>query len=219
MFVDAFGGDERQYLKLEDLTRQDIRTFVVGKFSEHDQYHKLVRVDPEYSELVDEVVTRSKGVFLWVFLVVRDLLEGFTYNDGIKTMHRRLESIPDSLEGFFQHMLDSAPKFYLKDRARVFQIALSTNYALPMILYSFVGDLEDEPELTYQEIRRPCEEHERPLRRGTVERRLDACCKGLLEVVDNRDDFLHRTVRDFLLAGDVKRVSNEDPYTRTHRIG
>lgn len=215
VFVDAFGGDERQYLKLEDFTRQDIRTFVVGKFSEHGQYHKLGQFNPKYRELVDEVVTRSKGVFLWVFLVVRKLLERFTYNDGIKTMHRRLESIPDSLEDYFQHMLDSVPKFYLKTRTRIFQIALSINYALPMILYSFVGDLEDEPELAYQEIRQPCDEHERLWRRGTIERRLDACCKGLLEVVGSRVDFLHRTVRDFLLAGDVKGVSNEDPYDRT----
>lgn len=218
VFVDAFDGVEGRCLKLEELTRDDIRAFVLDSFSAHDQYRKLSRMDPKYCLLVDDVINRSQGVFLWVFLVVRELLDGLTYNDTIKTMHRRLESFPDTLEGFFQRMLDSVPKFYLPQTLHIFQIASSIDHPLPMLLYSFLADVEEDDGFAYEETHHPCDHYEALARQDIMERRLDAWCKGLLEIVGNDEngsdylspkvDFLHRTVRDFLQSGSVEILSN-----------
>ncbi|KAI3336506.1 hypothetical protein HD806DRAFT_542402 [Xylariaceae sp. AK1471] len=223
VFVDEFGGNINRCLKLEDLTNDDIRSYVVGKFSKHNQYPKLTRMDPNYSILVEDVIRKAQGVFLWVFLVVRELLDGLTYNDTISTMRRRLDSFPDSLEGFFQHMLDSVPKFYLPQTVRVLQVASSIDHPLPVMLYSFLGDLEDNFHLASETTYQPLGVSEFRERQDAMQRRLDAWCKGLLEVVESRDrnchvefvvDFLHRSVRDFLVSGAISKVSHQPIHDR-----
>ncbi|KAK4158728.1 hypothetical protein QBC43DRAFT_143406 [Cladorrhinum sp. PSN259] len=219
VFLDAFGGPQSsQVLRLEDLTREDIRKYVSDNLSAHDQYHKLSRIDAGYCLLIDEVVRRAQGVFLWVFLVVRELLEGLTYNDTIKTMRRRLEGFPESLDEFFRHMLNSVPKFYQIQTTRALQVATSVDYPLPLMTYSFLNDVEDDPQVADREERRPCDKYEIAQRYDTMRRRLDSWCKGLLEAtgwrhdeeafLSCRVDFLHRTVRDFLVSEGVKGVTD-----------
>ncbi|CZR67736.1 uncharacterized protein PAC_17635 [Phialocephala subalpina] len=221
-FKDAFGEDPQTVLKLEDLTSQDIRRYVSDKFREHEQYQKLEAIDPSYTELVGEVVQKAQGVFLWVFLVVRDLLEGITYNDSIRTMRTRLENLPEDLEGFFRHILQAVPKIYWRQTARAFQVALSRNYPLLLMTYACLDDVEEDHDLSYQR-HKSFSNAEIRLKTDMMQCRLDGRTRGLLEVHRSPDpqmffqhkvDFLHRTVRDFLLQSpDIHAVisqSHED---------
>ncbi|KAI0425835.1 hypothetical protein F5Y09DRAFT_87184 [Xylaria sp. FL1042] len=174
VYMDAFSGDIHQCLKLEDLTKDDIRSYTTDKFLAHNQYRKLLHMNPGYSSLVESVVTKSQGVFLWVFLVVRELLDGFTYSDTLNIMRRRLDSFPSTLERFFQHMLDSVPEVYRPQTAQIFQVSVSYRDSLPMIFYSFMGDINDDPDLIAQETHPPMNMPEVLERRDTMRRRLDA---------------------------------------------
>ena len=215
VFMDAFNQDADQSLKLEDLTKQDIRSYITEKFKAHNQYSKLIQKDAAYCSLVDDVTEKSRGVFLWVFLVVRELLDGLTYNDTIEIMRQRVDSFPDSLEKFFQHMLDPIPKIYRTHTARIFKVAMSCEFSLPTILYSFLEDINNDPSLVLQKTHRPLETPEFLEHQDKIQRRLDAYCKGLLEIVEPVEgtgnycpirlevDFLHQSVRDFLLSGTV----------------
>jgi hypothetical protein len=212
VFSDAFSTNTPWVLKLEDLTKRDIRQYVSDKLMEHNQFQKLARRHPEYVDLIGEVVERAQGVFLWVFLVVRDLLDGLTYNDTIKTMKLRLSHFPEDLENYFQQMIDSIPSFYRKDSARTFRLATSIDEPLPLLTYAFMDHLAEDPSLGLSDTKlRPTssnieEEHD------TMCRRLDGRCKGLVEVVTHtfaannvsrfRVDFLHRTVRDYLVRSE-----------------
>jgi len=40
----------------------------------------------------------AQGVFVWVYLVVRSLLDGFAEGDRLVHMQRRLHSLPTDLE-------------------------------------------------------------------------------------------------------------------------
>ncbi|KAE9377555.1 hypothetical protein N431DRAFT_461156 [Stipitochalara longipes BDJ] len=108
-FQDAFGRDPGSVMKLEDLTRGDIRRYGSDKFHEHNRYQKLLETSPSYTDLIEEVVQKAQGVFLWVFLVLRDLLEGITYNDSITTMRARLKNLPEDFKGLFHHILHAVP--------------------------------------------------------------------------------------------------------------
>lgn len=59
-----------------------------------------------------EIVSRAQGVFLWVFLVVRSLVQGLTNADRITDLERRLRSLPTDLETYFRHMLDTIEDVY-----------------------------------------------------------------------------------------------------------
>lgn len=206
VFKDAFGENPEMTLKLEDLTRKDIGRYVSDRFNEHEQFAKLSLMDPGYADLVDEVARKAQGVFLWVFLVVRDLLEGLTYNDTIKTMRLRLNHFPEDLDDFFGHIFDSIPKVLRVQSARTFQIAMSREEPLPLLTYAFVDDAEEDPNLDFS-TSLTLGTKEIQAKQEAMRRRLDGRCRGLLEVVEYKQkhetitqvDFLHRTVRDFLL--------------------
>ena len=211
VFEDAFGGNNASpVLKLEDLTRRDIHRYVSDTISEHKQFRKLVQSNPEYSALVQEVVDKAQGVFLWVYLVVRELLEGLLYNDTLHTMRRRLNHFPADLEAYFRHMINSIPKIYLKETAQTFRIALSRDEPFFMMTYSYLDDVDDQSNHPTHRVLKAALMYPNIARRyDTIRRRLDGRCKGLVEIVEQRAvdeealarytvDFLHRTVRDYL---------------------
>ncbi|PVH81880.1 hypothetical protein DL98DRAFT_358058, partial [Cadophora sp. DSE1049] len=106
VFTNLFGKDDTWVLQLEDLTKGDIRKYVTDAFENNDHYKNLIQVDSGYSGLVEEIVQRAQGVFLWVSLVVQELLEGLTYHETLSTMHRRLKEFPKDLEQYFKRMID-----------------------------------------------------------------------------------------------------------------
>jgi len=208
VFLDAFKGRSMYSIKLEELTRGDIRRFVSDTFQEHDQYRRLKDHDPAYNTLIGEVARRAQGVFLWVYLVVKDLLEGLTYNDSVQTMLARLDQFPEDLEDFFQHMIESIPRQYRHQAARTFLVTMAAPAPLLLVLHSFLDDIEANPEYLSCRSQMPLDISELTFRHDRMRRQLEGRTKGLLEVVSNsqatepyyqfRVDFLHRTVKDFL---------------------
>ncbi|KAK3898926.1 hypothetical protein C8A05DRAFT_18559 [Staphylotrichum tortipilum] len=209
VFWDAFEDMGANSLKLEDLTRGDIRRFVSDEFKAHKQFRRLSAHDPGYVKLIEEVATRSQGVFLWVYLVVKDLLDGLTYNDPVQAMLRRLDQFPAELEDFFHHMIESIPAFYRRQAARTFMITMTASEPLLLTVHSFLDDIEADPEFCTNKPQAPMEDEEVDFKQERMWRQLDGQTKGLLEVVYTSDrrpyfsarvDFLHRTVKDFLLS-------------------
>ncbi len=207
VFLDAFKSISAYSVKLEDLTRGDIRRYVSDKFEQHDQYQHLTAHDSGYEALIEKVVSRAQGVFLWVYLVVKELLEGLTYNDSVKVMLQRLNQFPEDLEDFFQHMIDSIPPLYRRRAARTFFITQSAPEPLLLTLHAFLDDIEDDPNFFTKQARR-VERTELLRMHERMRRQLEGRTKGLIEVVSDQHedlpyfqfsvDFLHRTVRDFL---------------------
>lgn len=208
VFEDAFGEDPTRYLKLQDLTSGDINRYVTDKLHGHTQFAKLEKGNSDMSALSDAVVSKAQGVFLWVYLVVRDLLEGLTYHDTLKTLFKRLESFPRDLEEYFRHIFDSIPTIYRAETAQVLMTALGARQPLLAITYSFWDEIADDPGWALRVSHAPFSDKEIEKRIELTRRRLDGRCKGLLEVVAYekspvafrrfRIDFMHRTVRDFL---------------------
>ena len=205
-FLDAFSRSPNASLKLEDLTSPDIQHYASAKFRGHEQYHKLQELDPNYGVFIEDVVRKAQGVFLWVVLVVRDLLEGLTYNDTIGTLRERLEGLPEDLDRFFKHIFESIPRIYKEQTARTFRLALSNNYPVSLMMYASLDDVGENCDLSRQQ-HKLFSVSDVATKKDIMQRRLDGRTKGLLEVhrsagshpfFQYKVDFLHRTVRDFL---------------------
>ncbi|KAF7959202.1 hypothetical protein EAE96_002717 [Botrytis aclada] len=71
-------------LKLEDLTRDDIKNYVVAKLEQNRQMRNFMNSNDLDTTrwIIDEIVQRAQGVFLWVILVVKSLIHGFRCVDG-----------------------------------------------------------------------------------------------------------------------------------------
>jgi hypothetical protein len=89
-FEDRFGNDSRWKLYVHDFTRYDIHLYVQETLGENSRFQQLQNEDPKCPNFVWNIVNEADGVFLWVFLVTRSLLEGLTNSDRIKDLQDRL---------------------------------------------------------------------------------------------------------------------------------
>ena len=75
-FRDAFGRPSDSQMALEDLTREDIKSYVQSTLEENPRFKVLKARDDRTQDLVQVIVEKAQGVFLWVILVVKSLLQG-----------------------------------------------------------------------------------------------------------------------------------------------
>lgn len=118
-YSEAFGSCPK--FQLQDLTESDIRKYV------SDKLYLLVKTD--YTEPIyhtfDTMVYKAEGVFLWVELVVKDLIKGLKNDDTLEQLQERLEVMPSDIEDVYTHMLSKIDKVYRTQAAKLFQMALS----------------------------------------------------------------------------------------------
>jgi len=214
-FVETFGKDPTLFLTLEDLTGDDIRNFTHDTFHSHQIFRQHVG-DPRYTSLVDEVVKRADGVFLWVFLVCKSLLDGMGYADRVADLERRLSWVPPDLESFFNQIILSTDGFYREQTARAFLLLLCSPASLPLAVYSVAMDLLMSPSSGAAPPTPGIPSSPRKLSSWVKEqaRRLEGHTKGLIEIKRSPGDhetlwgvhveFLHLSVRDYLQTRHVR---------------
>lgn len=212
LFKEAFSA--RQRLRLQDLTKNDIKVLVQNSLKEHgSSFHDRSSADPQFVKLVEQIVERAEGVFLWVVLVLKSLRQGLQYKDSAKMLRIRMERMPVGLENFLGFMLESIDPIYLPQSARIFSVAMAASKILsqrdlPLLRYSFLEDLESNPRFALEETGL-LSDGDLKDRLERMRFQLDACCKGLLEArrfdeeylpeaLHERVTFLHRSVQDFL---------------------
>ncbi|KAJ8126157.1 hypothetical protein O1611_g7481 [Lasiodiplodia mahajangana] len=204
-FADAFGDDENLVIKLEDLTRQDILRYVVDSLESNQRFQALARDRAAYNRLTDKVVSRAQGVFLWVKLVVRSLLQGATYADSLADMHTRLEEFPADLEAYFEAIVADIPPRYRQRTALTIHVILAADHPLPLIMHYFIDELLYDPDFALKTEAKPMLETDFEVIIDQMTARLDGRFKGLLEAgaSDHKPfsyypvNFIHRTVKDF----------------------
>jgi DNA replication protein DnaC len=217
-FENAFGKTRTDKLYMQDFNYQDINAYINDVFENDNNYQELEDKETLGQELIQEIVTAANGVFLWVVLVVRSLQDGLIEADSITRLQQRLRKLPTNLEELFERIIfRDVKETYRSEASHMFLVALEAKENLPLMAYWFLG--EDLPKQ-----RLPLRMQQTIKRHKDANKRLIASCKGLLEprfrsTTEQRDslpsailfeytvDFLHRTVRDYLLlpATDVRQ--------------
>ncbi|OQU99380.1 FAD binding domain-containing protein isoform 1 [Cladophialophora immunda] len=171
-------------LRLEDLTYPDIKQFVDDRLARHEKMQLLLKTQPLKAPiLVEELIAKASGVFLWVRLVVKSLLDGLRNDDQVSDLLVRLRLIPPDLENLYRHMLGKMSPLYREQAAQLFQIIqyareLWVNRPLKTLLLSY-AEFDSEPCL--QVPLGPLDATEALQRCRTMENRLRSRCCGLLE--------------------------------------
>lgn len=214
VFEAAFGNEVAHKLYLEEFNRADIACYVRDNLEYHPDFHQIRIREPQAAALLSEITSRAQGVFLWVYLVVRSLVQGLQNRDRLVDLQRRLWAFPSDLDDFFNHILVSLDKTYRAQTARLFQVALAIPRPLSLLNYWYVDAEEDDPQFYSKMPVAQLEQREMQARQEEMHKRLNGRCKGLLEVTqvqyadapyDCRVDFLHRTVKDFLRTKDMQQ--------------
>ena len=221
-FEQSFGRSSSCKLYMQDLTRNDIRNYVTDTFGADENYQALVQEEEEQgTSLVNEIIESAQGVFLWVILVVRSFQDGLTNGDRIVDLQARLRQLPKDLNQYFERiLLSDVDEFYRARSARMFDASIQAEDQLPLMAYWY---MEQDADYAFNLTPGPLRMQQTSKRLRDTRKRLNACCKGLLEahVVSSeaRDidmlpssiyfamkvDFLHRTVKDFLALPDTQK--------------
>lgn len=145
--------------------------------------------------LVEEIVTRAKGVFLWVYLAVQSLLSGLRNADLLCDLQERLNQLPEGLENFFQKIYDSIDEVYKRRSNVTLDIVLQAERPLSVMAYWFLDEHDEDAEFAWNLGPHYLGDREVQLRLQIVQRRLVGRFKGLLETRE------HNTPPGMILTG------------------
>ena len=228
VFEDAF--KHKPSMMLQNLTYRDIKYYVTSNLRDDCRFAQLRKREPEYADqLIENVVSKASGVFLWVHLVVASLLAGMGFGDRVSDLQKRLDLLPQDLERLYDNILQNLDPFYLEHAAQLFKLVQESQDPPPLILLSF-ADVEGLDPCVNMTIE-PLSQDELSLRADTMRRRLNSRCKGFLEVgnkltgptsdaTEETVQYLHRTVKDYIESKEAQGTlgtaikSDFDPHQR-----
>ncbi|KAH8766936.1 hypothetical protein F5882DRAFT_510344 [Hyaloscypha sp. PMI_1271] len=196
-FEDHFGADSSWKLYVQDFTSRDILLYVQETLGKNSRFQQLQKGDPECPNFVWDIVYQADGVFLWVFLVTRSLLDGLTNSDRIKDLQDRLNETPKDLRDYFKLILFSTENRYRTQTARIFTIAVNTELVLPLMMYWAID--QGTPKHVFQcPVETPATEI-LDSRLDNMRRRLKVLSKGLL----NAEHTAPKSVEDYMTGFEV----------------
>ena len=202
-------------LRVQDLNRQDIERMINQRLLPRLKTRRSTSQDGEDLHwMVETLIEKSSGVFLWLDLVIKDLIRGFRNEDTLDELQSRINRTPDTIYGMYARSLTNSGPDYLETALRYLRVILtaeevesrSTLLSLALIgpePWDFITRYELEY-FTSPRFRSTCE---------ALEVRLVSRCGSLLEIDDNDDggpecdplvyydrsiQFTHKTVVEFL---------------------
>ncbi|KAI4951981.1 hypothetical protein J4E91_003443 [Alternaria rosae] len=197
-------------LRLQDLTASDISTYVSDALRSHT--YSANYNDATAETLVNDIRSKADGVFLWVVLACRALLEGFEAYDSVEELRRRVDELPPELENLFRHILNGLPTRYLQQAAQLLRVcyirrSLEIQPELSSVSLAWAHE-KDMRACAMGEFTTPSLEEKKALT-TRFEGRLRSRCRGLLEVYTSADEddsyveFMHRTVFEYLSTPNI----------------
>ena len=181
-FIDAFSSPAM--LKLEDLTRKDIKLYVSRKLE--GAWRKSPAVDDKYwvSRMIDTIVRKARGVFQWVHIVVGYQIQGLQSKDGLEELWERLDELPEEIEELYAYMLKKIDRVHRKEVASYLQIILHV-YRTPSVSELTLALYQKRHQILSHQLTPPLVE---VAAQCTLFReRLKLICGGLLEFRDRQD--------------------------------
>ena len=111
-------------LRLQDLTYGSIRAYADTQLSDLIQRRVDKRDIHRVKHLVDVVVDRANGVFLWAVIATRDIRDGLRDFVDLNELTQTVDHLPSQLESLFMLMLNRIKPAYQRDAAHFLQFAL-----------------------------------------------------------------------------------------------
>jgi hypothetical protein len=93
------------------MTMEDIRKFAIGKMQPAHSGELTSEGAEKLNELTEDMMSGACGVFLWVRLVVDELIEGLCEGDSIDQLRELFSTIPSELAEMYARAIRFSPLF------------------------------------------------------------------------------------------------------------
>ncbi|RYP44696.1 hypothetical protein DL768_008867 [Monosporascus sp. mg162] len=199
-FDDAF--HEQPSLQMHVLTEDDMAFFVRENLNKNRGFREMKGIYPGETEaLVEEIVSKAQGVFLWVSLVINSLLTSLTYGDSIAELQATLERLPGDLSSLYDAIWQGIGEKSRREGAWMVKLVKDANRPLPWMI-AWLADESRSVQLDAYTYSPEVKQHAH----NSLKRRLAARTRGILEVGDERKGtvgFSHRTAHDWAMQPDI----------------
>ncbi|KAK4075698.1 hypothetical protein Trihar35433_2258 [Trichoderma harzianum] len=111
--------DDCAVIIMERHNSDDIATYVGQKFQVCMTTERL-----QWNILRESILTKSAGIFLWVVLVVEDVLKNWDDGKDMPYLIKRVTDVPEALETLFSNMFSNLEQKARKTTAKFFQWAI-----------------------------------------------------------------------------------------------
>lgn len=113
--------DKLPKIDIKLYTRYDIYRFVKDKLHDSSLVQEMVSERGwDVARLVNDIVVQSAGVFQWVALVVKSLMDGLENADDVYELEARLEACPTDLMELYNHMFSNISQVYFQQGCEIF---------------------------------------------------------------------------------------------------
>lgn len=171
-------------LEVHRLTKEDIDKYISVMLAENGKFSQLANSDERYLHLIQEISHRAKGVWLWVYLVVRDLLRDLRDNEPYKQLLVRLDSYPKELQLYYEDIYGRVERSEPTLSAQIFLLALEVEVPLSLLVLEHPSTPED-PNVAGRALKDPVSlvtsEYMRT-RYANWERKLTNTCRDLVKI-------------------------------------
>lgn len=212
VFEDAL--QDRPQLRMEDFNFRDIQQYVWRTFHDDPNFRDRKKMEAAFcNQLLDDIVTKAEGVFLWVHLVSMRLLQAMSRGDLGCDLSRILNELPVKMEKVYAHILENLD---LKDHAAKYFLLMQAFLGQPGALtFSFADDIGQDSEFSFKMSKGPLTQAESEYRVTEMRKRLNSRCRGLLCVSTESLTFCghfdkglvhycHRSAKDYLTMDSVQ---------------
>ncbi|ETS75111.1 hypothetical protein PFICI_13595 [Pestalotiopsis fici W106-1] len=232
-FLDIFQSSGHTTIYLHQLNKSDIYAYCREKLGQDRKGKNLPEQDRE--ELIRAIAKKSQGVFLWTFLVVRQLLNALRNEDPLRVLRKRVDEVPVQLEELYAKSLESIGRSKI-DRERAFRILLLAlenlcPWPIDALSFSWIPGFDDGQSQGLQDADFPnatmfeCYSKDEAVRTlSRVKAQVQGLTRDFLETKHNDNiesgfrpyqgedfsnwtvEFFHRSARDYLWDNKVQRA-------------
>ncbi|KAA8893235.1 hypothetical protein FN846DRAFT_229021 [Sphaerosporella brunnea] len=189
--------ESHHLITLQEETKQDIADLARSRLQSQELHFDGDILD----QATTYIVEHAQGVFLWVHLVLEELLMCAQNGYTTKRIFDDLQSLPTELEDFYQFILKKLEKGKPDDITDGFRM-----FELVLFAYRPLKVMELRDALAVQELgqNKPSNQLFEQSRIKGMGKRLVHCCGNILENAkpdgdDGTIQFMHQTAREFFL--------------------
>ncbi|UPK96007.1 hypothetical protein LCI18_006942 [Fusarium solani-melongenae] len=186
VFADAFGREPS--LTMQSLSKRDIAHFVRTEFDKSIAFQEVKEVfQDEATLIIKEIIEKAQGVFLWVSLVVRNLLSTLVDNPSFDDLKRKLAEIPSDIAGLYNAIWLSIPAERHCRSSKILQICAGpVGHCKAEVMWLATEENPNPQAITNAGIH------------NIMKRVLDGHTRGICELVQDGVQFLHRSAADWV---------------------
>ncbi|EWZ47128.1 hypothetical protein FOCG_11116 [Fusarium oxysporum f. sp. radicis-lycopersici 26381] len=195
-FADGF--EQHPSLTMQHLTASDIEAYVDGHFNTSPAFKQWQAISVKETEkLRQQFLIKADGVFLWVYVVVKDLMSALARGKSLKELHAILDALPVDVIKMYTKIYENLDPNEAATAPRYLAVRLASAISLTTDVLWSIEEKSTAP---------PHDLYEPDLRDGIIERRLDSSTRGMLELSRGYIEFHRRSVREWLLLDDVSQL-------------